>query len=152
MATLELRLTPLLGRAGVAVETVYAIFKNKRGILAALVDYSVVGDDLPVPLLQRPNIQAARQETDQRRLIYTFAKDIAAIMQRMAPVFALLRTAVQTEPEIAGVLDHLLQERLKGMSYFVEGLPASHPYAMALRPVRPQRQSGWSPALKYFYC
>jgi AcrR family transcriptional regulator len=109
-------------QAGVAAETVYSIFKNKRGVLAALVDYSVVGDDLPVPLLQRPNIQVALQETDQRRLIQKFATDIVTIMRRMAPIFILLRTSAQTEQEIAGMLDELLHERLIGMSYFVEQL------------------------------
>ena len=108
--------------AGVAVETAYAIFKNKRSILSALVDVSVVGDDLPVPLLDRPNIQATRQETDQRRLIHTFAADIGIIMGRMAPVFALLRSAAQTEPEIATMLDKLLKDRMHGMAYFVEQL------------------------------
>ena len=58
--------------AGVAAETIYAIFKNKRGILSALVDVSVVGEDLAIPLLQRPNILTARQETDQHRLTRTF--------------------------------------------------------------------------------
>lgn len=108
--------------AGVATETVYAIFKNKRGILAALVEVSVVGDDLPIPLLQRPNILAARQETDQHRLIRTFSSDIAMIMGRMAPIFALLRSAALTEPEIAAMRDRLLKERMHGMVYFVEQL------------------------------
>ena len=108
--------------AGVASETVYAIFKNKRGVLSALVQVSVVGDDLPVPLLQRTNIQAARLETDQRRLVRTFAADIAVIMVRMAPIFTLLRSTGQTEPEIAAMLDGLLKERLRGMTFFVEQL------------------------------
>jgi TetR/AcrR family transcriptional regulator of autoinduction and epiphytic fitness len=128
--------------AGVAAETVYSIFKNKRGVLAAVVDYSVVGDDLPLRLLQRPNIQAARQETNQLRLIYKFATDIAAILRRMAPVFALLRSAAQTEPEIAVMLDELLHERLKGMSYFVEQLARIGPLRDGLE-TRPAAETVW---------
>lgn len=56
--------------AGVAVETIYAIFGNMRSILTALVDVSVTGDDLPIPLLERPNIQEARAITDQREVIH----------------------------------------------------------------------------------
>ena len=45
-------------QAGVAPETVYAIFGNKRAILARLLETSLVGDEEPVPLLQRPGPQA----------------------------------------------------------------------------------------------
>jgi AcrR family transcriptional regulator len=120
--------------AGVAVETVYAAFGNKRAILTTLVDYSVVGDDLPIPLLQRPDIQAARQETDQRRLIRTFVGDIYQIMGRMSPIFALLRTTAKTEPDIAALLDRLLKERLKGMAFFVENLARIGPLREGLDP------------------
>ncbi len=56
-------------QAGVAVETIYATFGNKVAILSAVVDFSVVGDDEPVPLLQRPGIRAAQDENDPRRLL-----------------------------------------------------------------------------------
>ena len=48
--------------AGVAVETVYGIFGSKRQILFSLVDYSLTGDDLPVPLLKRGEIQETLAE------------------------------------------------------------------------------------------
>lgn len=37
--------------AGVAAETVYAAFGNKRAILSKLIDVSIVGDDESIPLL-----------------------------------------------------------------------------------------------------
>ena len=40
-------------KAGVAKETVYAIFGSKRSILVFLLDISVGGDDQPVQLLDR---------------------------------------------------------------------------------------------------
>ena len=53
--------------AGVAPETVFAVFGNKRTILANLIDISVGGDDQPVPLLQRPGPQSVLQEPDPVR-------------------------------------------------------------------------------------
>jgi AcrR family transcriptional regulator len=108
--------------AGVATETVYATFGNKMAILTKLVDVSVVGDDEPVPLLERPNIQASTQITDPHSLLKTFSNDIYDIMQRMSPIFRLLRATAQSESEIAGLLDRLLKERLNGMTFFVRQL------------------------------
>jgi TetR/AcrR family transcriptional regulator of autoinduction and epiphytic fitness len=112
--------------AGVAVETIYAAFGNKVSILSGLVDFSVVGDDEPVPLMQRPGIQSARAETDPRRLLEHFAGDVDAVMARMSPIFSLLRTAAKNEPEIAVLLDRLLKERLQGMAFLVEQLERTH--------------------------
>lgn len=44
--------------ADVAVETVYARFKNKQNLLEAFLDQSIVGDAEPVPFLDRPAVQA----------------------------------------------------------------------------------------------
>src|SRR6478736_6174244 len=41
-------------RAGVAVETVYSGFGSKKQVLRAVVDFAVVGDAEPVPLVERP--------------------------------------------------------------------------------------------------
>jgi AcrR family transcriptional regulator len=105
--------------AGVAPETIYSIFSNKQAILMSIVNQTIVGDDEPVALLQRPAIMAAQVETDQHRLIQNFAQGIYEIMSRMSPIFELLRAAARTDPEIASILEKLLNGRLEGMSYFV---------------------------------
>jgi TetR/AcrR family transcriptional regulator of autoinduction and epiphytic fitness len=108
--------------AGVAVETVYAIFGSKRQILSSLVDYSLTGDDLPVPLLKREEIQETLQESDPQRLLERFARGISIIMGRMAPIFALLNETAGTDSEIASRLDKMLEERLGGMALVVDAL------------------------------
>jgi len=121
----------IAGQAGVAPETVYSVFGNKLAILSALVDVSVVGDDEPIPLLQRPDIQAARQETDPHHLLQKFARDVYDVMQRMSPVFALLGATAKAEPEIATLRRRLLAERLQGMTFLVEMLAR-------IAPLRPE--------------
>src|SRR5439155_1248301 len=65
--------------AGVATETIYAVFGSKNKVLLHLLDIAVGGDDEPIRLLDRPGPQAVFQERDQRRQLRMFAHDIAAV-------------------------------------------------------------------------
>ena len=113
--------------AGVAPETIYAIFGNKRTILMQLVQISVGGDDEAIPLLQRPGPQMVLQEQDPNRQVQLFAQDMAGILQRVAPVFEIMRLAAKTEPDIAELLTNLLNERLENLGRFVRSLSAHGP-------------------------
>ena len=122
----------IAAQAGVAPETVYAAFGSKRAILARLFETSVVGDESPVPLLKRSGPQAVRSETDQTRQIEMFTEDIHKIMSRTAPLFEVLRTAAHTEPEIAEMLNGILESRLGGMMFFVRALMKNGPLRAGL--------------------
>jgi len=113
--------------AGVAPETIYAIFGNKRTILMHLVEISVGGDDESTPLLQRPGPQMVFQEPDPLRQLQLFAQDMAGILQRVAPVFEIMRLAAKTEPDIDVMLKNLLEERLQNLGLFVRSLSAHSP-------------------------
>jgi AcrR family transcriptional regulator len=112
--------------AGVAPETIFATFGNKQSILAALIDVAVGGDDQPVPLLQRPGPQTVLQEPDPSRLLQLFATDISGILERVAPVFAIMRVAAKTEPDIAELLKKLLEERLRNLATVAQRLAAQN--------------------------
>jgi TetR/AcrR family transcriptional regulator of autoinduction and epiphytic fitness len=111
--------------AGVAQETVYAIFGSKRKILSFLLDISVGGDDQPVRILDRPKPQAVLHDTNQRRQLEMFSTDITEIMSRAAPVFEIMRSAAKLEPEIAELLQNMLEERLQNMIHFVQSVAAN---------------------------
>ena len=113
--------------AGVAPETIYAVFGNKRAILAHLIDISVGGDDEPIPLLQRPRPQAVFQEHDPRQQLHLFAQDISVILERVAPIFETMRLAAKTEPDIADLLQNILRERLHNMAILVQHLSEHSP-------------------------
>lgn len=112
-------------KAGVSLETVYSVFGNKKGILARVVDVSVVGDGDPIPLLVRSEIREIENEKDQNRQIQMFAKRIQLIMSRVAPMFEVLRSAAKIEPEIGVLLKNYLEGRSQGMGYFVDCLLAN---------------------------
>jgi len=111
--------------AGVAPETVYAIFGSKRKILAYLVDIFLGGDDQPIRILDRPEPQAVMQDTDQRRQLAMFAQGITEILARATPVLEIMRGAAKTEPEIASLVHNLHTERLENMTTFVHSLAAN---------------------------
>jgi TetR/AcrR family transcriptional regulator of autoinduction and epiphytic fitness len=113
--------------ASVAVETVYATFGNKRTILSNLIGVSLVGDDEPIPFFQRVGPIAVMQEKDQNRQVQLFAKDMAEIMGRMAPLFEVMRAASKTEPDIAEMLQRILSERAEGMKVFINALLLNGP-------------------------
>jgi AcrR family transcriptional regulator len=114
-------------KAGVAPETIYTAFRNKRNVLSFLFDVSVGGDDEPIRVIDRPNPQAVFKETDQHRQLTLFAKDITQILQRAAPVFEILHIAAKTEPEIARLVQRLLQERLANMTMVAKHIAANGP-------------------------
>src|SRR5690242_11057219 len=55
-------------RAGVAIETVYSGFGSKKHVLRAVLDFAVVGDAEPVPLVER-DVFAALGEGDRDQRI-----------------------------------------------------------------------------------
>jgi len=111
--------------AGVAQETVYAIFGSKRKILAFLLDISVGGDDQPVRILDRPGPQAVLHDTNQHHQLELFSQDISEILTRAAPVFEIMRSAAKLEPEIAELVQNMLEERLQNMTRFVHSVAAN---------------------------
>lgn len=111
--------------AGVAPETVFSVFGNKRTILASLVGMAVAGDDQPTPLLKRPGPRAVLEESEPARKLELFAQDMAGILERVSPLFEVMRMAAKTEPEIADLLQGLLEDRLRTLGKFTRNL-ASH--------------------------
>jgi AcrR family transcriptional regulator len=123
-------------KAGVAPETVYATFKNKRNVLSFLFDISIGGDDQDIRLLDRPDPQAVLKETDQHRQLSLFARDITKILHRAAPIFEILRIAGKTEPEIAELVQRLLRERMANMSMVAKSVAANGPLKKGLNRTR----------------
>jgi AcrR family transcriptional regulator len=111
--------------AGVAPLTIYAGFGNKRSILASLIDVSVGGDERPIPLLQRPGPQSVLREKNPTRQIHDFAADISNILERVAPLFEIMRMAAKTETEIAEMLKSILEKRLHNIGVFVQHVSAN---------------------------
>ena len=113
--------------AGVATDTVYASFRNKPGVLRALLNVRVVGDDSPEPLLDRPGPQGVRAQATQKRQIAAFAADVAQILERARPVDDIMRGAAAVDPEIATLRARMQGSRFGNQKEFVTWLLAKGP-------------------------
>ena len=101
-------------RAGVSPETVYATFGNKRSLLASVIDVSIVGDDAPVPLLERGWVQEIRDEPDARRRLQILARNGRLILERVTPIYEVLRGAAAADPQIAPLWELHKAQRFAG--------------------------------------
>jgi AcrR family transcriptional regulator len=108
--------------AGVSVETVYKAFGNKRGLVKAVVDVAIVGDDEAVPMLQRELVRRIEAEADPRRKLAMYGEHLAESAPRRVPVELLVRAAAASDPGAAAVWEQLEGERHAGMGFFARHL------------------------------
>lgn len=104
-------LEQVASRAGVAVQTVYFHFRNKRTLLKEAVDVAAVGDDEPVALLDRTWVDEARAESDPHRLLEIWVGHGRQIYQRIGPIMGVVRDAAVTDPEMAAQWDTNAEQR-----------------------------------------
>lgn len=100
--------------AGVAPQTVYAAFGNKRGLLRALLDVRVAGDEDPRPLLQRDWYERMLAEPDPRAMLRAHARSVRLILDRSIQLTLVLRQAAGADPELADDYRVLARERRLG--------------------------------------
>ena len=110
--------------AQVSPDTVYAVFGSKARVLTSLIDQRLAPAPGVENVLDRPEAMAVRDETDQRRQIHLFARDMAEISSRVRPVYEILRTASAVEPEMAVVRAEMDMYRLRNMCQAAEWMAA----------------------------
>jgi AcrR family transcriptional regulator len=108
--------------ADTSLPTLYRLFSSKRALLKAVLDVSFGGDDQPVAFGDRPEVQAARTESDPVALITAFARIGRDFMARSSPIMHVLATAAQVDPDAARLLEHIRRQRHTGQSRIVDAL------------------------------
>jgi AcrR family transcriptional regulator len=108
----------LAADASVSVQTVYKVFTNKAGLVKALFDVAIVGDDEPVPLLEREVVKQNQAEPDPRIKLRMYAEFYVGRAARAVPFQLLVRDASATDPAAAAVWQQMVEERLTGMTHF----------------------------------
>ena len=119
--------------AGVARDTVHAVFGGKPRVLTALIDARLVPDGSVPNVTQIPEAQAVRDETDQRRQLELFGTHIAKLSTRIRPVFEILRTASAVEPEMAEVFGEMDRARMRNMVVAARWIAARGPLRVSTR-------------------
>ena len=83
------------------MQTVYFHFGNKATLLKEALDVAAVGDDEPVALLDRPWLEELTAEPDPVRVIELWTSGGREILERVAPLLAVVRGTVGTDPDLA---------------------------------------------------
>ena len=112
-------------RAGVSRKTVFTAVGGKAALLKLALDWALVGDDEPVPLSRRQVISELEQLTQPRELIAHWARFVAELEERAAPLAHVLVVAADVDPEAAAV--HAVSERNRrgGAEFIVARLTAA---------------------------
>lgn len=117
----------IAAQAGVSAETVYAGFRNKRGLLEEAITAAVRGPAPDTPLMQQAGPRAVLEAANQREQIALFAADITGILVRVAPMMAVLRTAAESEPELAAHYARLHRGRQENFERVADALMRNGP-------------------------
>ncbi|MEV0701767.1 helix-turn-helix domain-containing protein [Saccharopolyspora sp. NPDC050389] len=87
-------------RAGVAVQTIYFTFRNKRNLLKEVVDTAIAGDDEPIATMDRPWFREALEAETAEAQLRAHVAGTRQIMERVAAITEVLRIAAATDPEV----------------------------------------------------
>ena len=102
--------------AGVAVQTVYAVFGNKRELLRQLIESTITGDDDPVPITERGEARVVAAEPDARRRAELDAAFSRSITERVAPIVRIASEAAASDPELAAMMELVKTARREEMT------------------------------------
>jgi len=115
--------------AGVAPETIYAVFKNKGRILVSLINFlSATRAEERVPLLERAGPQAVAREHNQRRQLKIFAQVVANNLEGNASISEIILVAAKTDHDIKKIMQQLIKQRRQHMAVAVQQIASNGPF------------------------
>ncbi|HEX6684108.1 MAG TPA: TetR/AcrR family transcriptional regulator [Candidatus Limnocylindrales bacterium] len=94
-------LAEIAAEAGVAPQTIYFVFGNKRNLLKEVVDTGIAGDDQPTTTMQRSWFTDALATKTATEHLRAHIKGTHAILRRVADLTKVLATAAAMDPAIA---------------------------------------------------
>jgi len=118
--------------------TVYRLFSSKRGILQALLDVSIAGDDEAVPMTDRPPVRSLLADPDPRKKLAGLVGIAVQVNARTAAIYRILVSAAASDPDAVAVLGELTRQRQEGQGRVARALAR----AGALRPELRERDAG----------
>jgi AcrR family transcriptional regulator len=116
--------------AGVALKTVYVAFTTKSGLLRALWDLRLKGDQDQAGVADRPWYRDVLDEPDPERQLRRNARNASVVKQRIGGVLKVLRSAAPVDPDAAALWRLIQSDFYDNQRVIVESLQARQ----ALRP------------------
>ncbi|WP_163507362.1 TetR/AcrR family transcriptional regulator [Fodinicola acaciae] len=100
----------IAAEAGVAVQTLYLAFGSKVAILSAAHDVAIVGDDAPVPLLERDWVAQLAECPDAMAGWRHAVRHMWESTGRVAPIYRAIHAAA-ADPAVAELVEELHRAR-----------------------------------------
>lgn len=116
--------------AGVALKTVYVAFETKSGLVRALWNLQLRGDDEELTVQDRAWYREVLDEPDAARKLRLAARNSRAVKERVGGLFDVIRGGATTDPEIAALWSRIESEFHANQRTIVETIDATD----ALRP------------------
>jgi AcrR family transcriptional regulator len=113
--------------------TIYRLFSAKLGILKALLDVSIAGDDQELTLQGRPEVTALFAEPDPGKFLAGFAGINVAINIRSTEVYRILVSASGSDPAAAALLTEYTRMRDQGQELIAATLARAHALQPGMR-------------------
>jgi len=120
----------IASEAGVALKTVYTAFETKSGVLRALWNLLLRGDEAEVPVMDRAWYREVLDEPDAERQLRLNARNARAVKARIAGVLVVIRHAAAIEADSAGLWARIQSDFYDNQRAIVQSLDAKG----ALRP------------------
>ena len=108
--------------AGVSRSTVVNVAGGKAALLHLAWDWSLVGDDEPVPMAARPAVQRIQATADPAESVRLWVEMVVEVAGRAAPIGRVLEVAADTDQEAAELLAKAERERHEGAQAFARHL------------------------------
>jgi len=94
--------------------TVFAAFGSKFALMKQVLDEALAGDDEPGPVAERPWFQPVWSAETSDEVCAAYADVCVQIGRRTAPIFEVVRRAVDADPEARVLWQGLLDNRRAG--------------------------------------
>lgn len=122
--------------AEVSVETVYAAFRNKRGLLRRVWFFESRGDEDEVTLYDRTEMQAILAEPDLATRIRKHAEFVTTFNHRLAPLLATVTGAAASEPGAVAMLAEWSERRIDVATKYATAAAATGQLAIGVEECR----------------
>ena len=112
----------IAARAGVSTPTVFASVGSKRQLLKELLDLALAGDEDPTPVAERPWYRESLQESDPRRSLQLYARNLVAMHERFADLDVVLQVGAGADSELRELWRASEEQRRRGAAMVVNVL------------------------------
>jgi AcrR family transcriptional regulator len=117
--------------AGVAVETIYAAYRNKSTLLRQVWYATIRGDEEDIRLLDRSEIRTVLAEPDLDTCFRAHAVALTPVFRRINPLLRALQGAATSEPIAAAMLAEFDERRFDAAVHYARAAAATGQLAVS---------------------